>query len=228
MFRRAGGAGSSPESGPAVRRAARAGARVAEVGREPPPGAPSDEELLRSLARWRAELRTGDAVKARSKERWLRQQAEEAATWTGTLVDLAESSETVGLLVGARTLTGRLVAVAGDFCVLVTTPGAVVVVSLGHLRAVRARAGRRPAATGERQAPLGVCFVDTLEILAGERSSVRLGLAGGETLGGRLEGVGVDVLSVRCPPGAGATGTARSPVVLHVPFSAVEWCSPTR
>ena len=50
------------------------------------------DALLSAFARWSAEVRVRDEAAGRTRQRWLHQQASEAATFTGTLLDLAEQT----------------------------------------------------------------------------------------------------------------------------------------
>lgn len=97
--------------------------------------------LLTLLRAWAGDARTRDAAAARTRERWLRLQAAEAATWLGTLVDLAERRQVVTLQVGATARTGRLVGVGHDLCVLDEAAGAVLV-ALPHVHALQAHPTR--------------------------------------------------------------------------------------
>ncbi len=167
--------------------------------------------LLASFARWAANERVAAAAEARSRERWLRQQAAEAATMVGTLVDLAEQRAEVAVLIGTRTVSGRLVGIGRDACVVAEASGAATIIPLGRVVAVRL-VGRRPGtgeASGERPAPGTWRMVDALEALAAERSPVRLGLLGGEILAGVLLSVGEDILTVQL-----ATGGQRAYIAL--------------
>lgn len=184
-------------------------------------GAPvggSADELVRAFGRWAADQRAEEAAGARSRERWLREQAAGSATFTGTLVDLAEQRADVAIVVGARTVTGRLVGVGRDGCVVAEASGAATVVPIARISALRL-AGRRPAlraAAGERS-PAGLWTVtDALEALAADRAPVRLGLRGGETLRGVVVAVGRDVVTL-----------ALDGMRALVPLGAVETASPT-
>jgi hypothetical protein len=175
--------------------------------------------LISAFARWSADQRVGEAAQARSRERWLRAQAAEAATLAGTLVDLAEERADVALVVGSRTVIGRLTGVGRDACVVAEISGAATVVALARLVAIRV-AGRRPGtgeATGEREPAGGWGLVDALATLAAERGPVRLGLRGGETVSGVLVAVGDDVLTVQLPAGG---------LRAHVALGAVETATP--
>jgi hypothetical protein len=162
---------------------------------------PTADRLLAAFALWSADQRVGQAAGARSRERWLRRQAADAATLIGTLIDLAERCADVALVVGARSVTGRLAGVGRDACVIAEPSGTATVVPLARLVAVRV-AGRRTGlgeATGERAGPGGWAMADALAALAAERSPVRLGLKGGEVLSGVLVTVGEDVLTLQLP-----------------------------
>jgi hypothetical protein len=182
-------------------------------------GQSAADDLVAAFARWAAEGRVGEAAEARSRERWLRHQAAEMATMVGTLVDLAEQRVAVAIVVGSRTVSGRLIGVGRDGVVLAEPSGAATVVALARVGVVRVT-GRRPGtggASGERRAagPWGV--IDALAALAEDRSPVRLGLVGGETLTGVLLTVGTDVMTVQLPAGG---------LHAHVALAAVETATP--
>ncbi len=89
------------------------------------------------IERWAAEARARDAVDARVRERWLRRQAEEEATFAGLLLDLAERQ--VGVVVTTtanRRHTGVVEAVGADFVALRVAGGRTVLVSLPSVAAV--------------------------------------------------------------------------------------------
>ena len=52
-------------------------------------------DVMASLMRWAAEGQVDEAARARSRERWLRQQAEEATTFASVLADLADRDRAV-------------------------------------------------------------------------------------------------------------------------------------
>ncbi|MBA2283054.1 MAG: hypothetical protein H0W25_17730, partial [Acidimicrobiia bacterium] len=54
------------------------------------PSSADGQDLLARLAAWAAAARVDEAAAARSRERWLRQAADEGASFTGVLLDLAE------------------------------------------------------------------------------------------------------------------------------------------
>src|SRR5438552_1212591 len=82
--------------------------------------------------------RSEGAAQARSRERWLRQQAEEGAELVGTLVGLAERNETITLrTTSGRRHQGTLAAVAADFVVLRTLGGADTWVPVDAIAFVR-------------------------------------------------------------------------------------------
>jgi hypothetical protein len=182
-----------------------------------PTGAGDSEadRLLAAFARWAADERVGAAADARRRERWLRQQASEEATLVGTLVDLAEEYVDVAIVVGARTVTGRITGVGRDALVLADHLDAVTVVALAPIVAVRV-AGRRPGAgeaSGTRPPAGSWSLADALDALAAERNPVRLGVRGGELLSGEVVAVGDDVVTLRL-----ASGGQR----VHVAVAAIE------
>ena len=63
------------------------------------------------------EARRDQAVEARAHEHWLRRAAHEGATFTGALVDLAESGQSVSVRIASGHVHhGHVVAVGTDFC----------------------------------------------------------------------------------------------------------------
>ena len=52
-------------------------------------------DLAARLERWAAEARVDEAARTRSRERWLRRQAEESGTLAGVLADLLEAGRAV-------------------------------------------------------------------------------------------------------------------------------------
>ena len=48
------------------------------------------DDLLARLDRWVSDARSDEAAAARARERWLKQAADESATFSGVLFDLAE------------------------------------------------------------------------------------------------------------------------------------------
>lgn len=157
--------------------------------------------LLADLARWTADTRTDDAARSRTRERWLRQQAEEDARFAGVVLDLSEAGVSVGLrLTSGRTVHGRIVTVARDFCVLRHDGGTATLLAYVAIATVRPEPGYRAgqAAASERTAPVDATLIDVLVGLAGERPRVRLVVEGGaEGLAGELRSVGADVATLR-------------------------------
>ena len=157
------------------------------------------DPLAAELSRWAAMLRVEDAVRSRSRERWLRQQAEEGATWIGTLLELAERRQAVVVeLRSGATVSGALVGVGEDVCLLADAPrqSATTLVALVHVSCVRTRTPAAGAASGDRNPTLRLTLAGALGLLAAEREAARIGLAGGSAVTGRILGVGADVLTV--------------------------------
>lgn len=188
-------------------------------------GAGNADAMLAAFARWSDDERQREASVARGRERWLRQQEMEAATLSGTLVDLAERGAEVALLLGARRLVGRLVGVGPDLCVLEGQHGSSSLISLRRLGAVMPTGpvaglpGRPGPAGGDRCPPIELGFAGALAALAAEMLPVRLLLAGGEVLAGDLVGAGADVVTVLLPT------SPRSHA--HAAIRAIDVCTPT-
>ena len=140
-----------------------------------------------------------DAVRARARERSLRQQATEEATLGGALVDLAEEkAEIMVRMRSGRVAQGRVVVVGTDFVVLRSSAGGDTVLALGAVSGIRRRPGERPPdTTGRRRPPRPATLAAYIASVAPERPRVALTLAGEPgTLAGELRSAGLDVLTV--------------------------------
>jgi hypothetical protein len=157
------------------------------------------EHMLAELARWAGQARAADTARDRSRERWLRQQAAEEATFTGVALDLAERRCAVAIgTANGRTLRGALSAVARDFWV-VDGDGVATFVAAAYVVSVRPLPGTGGGdATGDRADVLDMRLVDALTAIVGDRPRVRLAVMGdNEVMTGELRTVGADVLTVR-------------------------------
>ena len=158
-------------------------------------------------------------IATRSRERWMRQQAEEEATLAGTLLDLAEQAGPVGLRTTAgRPVTATVVAVGRDFAAVRTEAGRAGCLALAALTRVRPGAGRRSPASGDRPAPLDLSLAELLARAVVDRPSVSL-VAGGDPdpLVGELRAVSAELITV-VPDGG-----ARSPCFVPVAALAEVW-----
>ncbi|MCU4183921.1 hypothetical protein K6U06_06075 [Acidiferrimicrobium sp. IK] len=173
-----------------------------------------------ALARWASERAADESAAARSRERWLRRQAGEAATLTGVLIDLAERGVTVTVTVRSGSYTGRVVGVGRDFCLVAGRAAVLValgaVVSLAPLDEAGGSSFAEPG--GDREAPLDVALDDVLGMLAAELSPVRMVLSGGASVAGSLSAAGEGILTCRLE------GAGRRHVT--VVTAAVEICIP--
>jgi hypothetical protein len=170
--------------------------------------------LAARLERWAAEARVDEAARARSREWWLRRQAEEESTVTGVLADLREAgvAVTVHTRTGGRH-SGVVRALGADFVALaVAATGQDVVVALAALSSVRTPPGV-PLVTGDRAVVATPHLVDVVAHLASEREQVRIVTGGGEAVTGVVRWVGGDVAVVR--------GVGDPPSVTYVPLSAI-------
>ncbi|MEO6121493.1 MAG: hypothetical protein ABIW46_02025 [Acidimicrobiales bacterium] len=159
------------------------------------------DALLADLARWSGESRTATAAQARTRERWLRQQAAEDARFTGLLVDLAERELPLSLVTTSGQVSrGRVRAVAADFVVVASASdgGTTSLVRLDAIATLRLEPGfRQSAVAADRPAPLATTFAEVLAGLAEERPRVRAVADGAGTLTGELRAVGTDVVTIR-------------------------------
>ena len=157
---------------------------------------PGDDELadLVDAARGR------EAALSRSRERWLRRQAEEEASLRGMLVDLAEGGVTVTIrTVAGRAHVGTVTAVARDFVVLRTAGGLGVHIVIDAVAIVRPEPGSSPvAATGDRPPPVDMSLPEVLSDATATRPRVVVAARGiDQPVAGELRAAGVDVLSLR-------------------------------
>lgn len=178
------------------------------------------EGLTQRLERWAADARIEEAVRRRTRERWLAQQVTEEATLAGVLADLAERGVDIALqLRSGGAERGRVRVLGVDFVAL-AVPGGVggqvteVLVALREVGAVRTLPGE-PLSAGEN---VGGCRLTLSEVvieLAAERQQVVLGLSGAhEVIAGTLWTVGQDVAVVR-------VGGSGSPATAYVALDAI-------
>jgi hypothetical protein len=145
------------------------------------------------------EARHGEAVRSRTRRRWLDQQRVDEGSVVGTLLDLADQAGTVVV----RTASGRvhhgwIGEVGEDHCLLETTSCVTVIVALAALASVRPRHldGREPA-VGDRRPATGRTLRDQLQRLAWSRPRVVLATRGvSEAVRGVLVAVGRDVVTL--------------------------------
>jgi hypothetical protein len=160
--------------------------------------------LLDELRRWAADEEAARVARARSRARWLRQQAAESATLAGVLLDLAERRAEVTVEASGRTHTGRLVAVATELCILEEIDDHQHHLALIALPAITMVLP--PVETlGDRVPDLRLDVAGALAGLAGDRRTISLELQSGKRVTGMLESVGVDVVTLRID-GAGTIG----------------------
>lgn len=156
------------------------------------------DDLLADLARWTAGERRAGAAASRLRERWLRQQAAEEATFAGLTLDLAEQAVPVSIRTTAgRTHYGTIDTVGADFLVVRDGRGPAIFLRLGAVAVLRAASDAAlPDAASAREPALEARLIHVLVGLAGERPRVRLVLGSGEAVTGELRAAGEDVLTV--------------------------------
>jgi len=158
------------------------------------------------IERWVAEARAAEAVEARMQERWLRTQAEESSTLTGTLVGLAESAAPVVVTTtGSRRHIGVVAMVGNDFVGLRRADEQVVLISIAALASVEPSDSARPRTADAEPQPAasGVSLRHVLASAVGDRTRLQVH-CDGTTLVGELVAVGLDVVTLRKdtqPPG---------------------------
>lgn len=154
------------------------------------------------VGRWIAglgDIAADEAARSRSRERSLRQQADEDITLVDVLAAMAERAGTASMTTdGGRTVTGVVLGVGADFVALTTSRGRVTLVALDHLATVGTREPTRPSGD-RRSAETGPRLAWALASLIGEDVAVWAGAASAQ---GLLELVGADVVGVHRGTGA--------------------------
>ena len=173
------------------------------------------DQLVAAFARWAADQRTQDAAVARARQRSLREQARGSATWAGVLLDLAEQTTPVTVVVAGQRRRGQIVGVGQDFCVLQPRLGGPALVRAWAISEVWPEDGTpRDAPTGDRDPSIRLTLTTALALLAEERAPVSLMTDRGVENPGDLLAVGDDVVTLR---------TAQRRLV-YLPLRAVALC----
>jgi hypothetical protein len=180
------------------------------------PGLAAGGGLTERLERWAADARVDEAARARSRERWLRRQAEEERTLAGVLADLLEARAvaTVQTVAPGASFAGVVRALGADFVALGAEgrQAGEVVVALAAVASVGTRAGS-PEVLGDRRALGTMRLADVVAELAAGRDEVRVVTRDGGTLAGTVASVGQDVVVVR--------SAGPRPATTYVPVDAV-------
>jgi hypothetical protein len=155
-------------------------------------------DLAARLERWVADARSADAAAARARERWLRLQADESATFAGVLVDLAEGATPVVIQGRAgRRHRGSISAVAIDFCAVRTRGQRDVLLPFTGIGSVRPDS-RTPSPVGDRVVRAEIGMAEMLSVLAADRPRVLIVTAADANgIAGELRSVGRDVVTIR-------------------------------
>jgi small nuclear ribonucleoprotein (snRNP)-like protein len=166
------------------------------------------------LARWAAEARVDEAARVRSREQWLRRQAEEESAVAGVLADLLEAGRPVTVHTrSGRRHTGTIRALGDDFVALVLAGGrASVLVALTAVASLRTPPGDA-GVVGDRDGAAGLGLADVVVGLAADREQVTVVTADGEAIAGTLQSVGRDVAVVRT--------AGEPPAMCYVPLAAL-------
>jgi hypothetical protein len=157
-----------------------------------------NEDLLARLDRWVAAARTAEAAASRARERWLRQVADESATFAGVLLDLAERGAPVVVQGrGGRRHRGTVLAVGVDFAALRTEGGADVLLAFSGIASVRPD-DRLDTPSGDRVATFDLGLAEAIAAVGADRPRVLLVTAAdGDGVAGELRSVGRDVVTLR-------------------------------
>jgi hypothetical protein len=154
------------------------------------------------LDRWVAEARVEDAARRRSSERWLRQQAEEEATFAGVLIDLGERGAHVAVHTSSgRVHRGRISVVGLDFMRVEVPMAGDVLVALKVISSVRTDRDE-PVVTGDRASSSRLALAEMITGLAAERDrALFVPLDGRGPVCGTVRSVGQDLVVVRLDGG---------------------------
>jgi hypothetical protein len=149
-----------------------------------------------------ADAAAHQVARDRVGERMLRQAAEEEATFTGVLVDLAERRDVVTIRTsGGRSLRGIIRAVGRDFVIVRDSelpPAFVAFAAIASIRSPSARGSRPDDVAGSRSAPIDATLAVVLSGLAADRPRVHVAVEGeAASLVGELRAVGRDVVTLR-------------------------------
>src|ERR1017187_122985 len=107
-------------------------------------GPAGTDALAYELVRFVADTRASDAARSRSRERSLRQQATEMATFAGLLLDLVEGGASVTVRTTAgRVHQGNIVAVGRDFVLLRAAAGPDIYLKIEAVALLRRLPGAR-------------------------------------------------------------------------------------
>jgi hypothetical protein len=158
-----------------------------------------------------------EAARQRSRERWLRQQAEAGASIAGVLLDLAERRVPVSVHTRAgRRHHGLIAGVGADFCALAPVDGRLVLVALDAVGVVRTQPNV-DVTLGDRPVQLELHLSDVLGALAGDRARVLLvTIDGADAVAGELRSVGEDVCTLLVDGDRRATAYVRLDAVAEV------------
>jgi hypothetical protein len=153
-----------------------------------------DAALQRALDEARADV----LAEERSRQRWLRQQAEQSAAFAGTLLALLERGVPVACATTSGALhRGRLTGVSGTVLAL-RTAGGRVWIRLDAITTVQAEHGHHlPPADDDRALPEDGGLAAILAALAEDRPRLTLRFAGAaHPVTGELRAVGADVATL--------------------------------
>ena len=152
--------------------------------------------LARSLERWAADALVDEAARQRTRQRWLRIQAEEEASTVGALIDLAERGRPVVLDVGDHRIRGVIVGVGADFLALRSERDQDVLIRTAAVEVVRAEPGGRTV-IGDRSVLVEVALDAVVGPLAADRPEVLIRTRSGQVVRGELRSAGTDVVRLR-------------------------------
>ncbi len=161
---------------------------------------------LGDIDAWAAQQRADDAIGARARAGWLRRQAEEEATWLGTLTDLMGRGEVSLTTLGGRTWRGVLAHVGSSYCALEMSHQRLLV-RAEAIAAVHAAFAEHPPTGDEAPVPNELAHVLAAELLREPVVTVWFAAAG-EPIRGQLVAVSDEVVTLRRVQGA-ATVVAR-------------------
>lgn len=175
---------------------------------------PGGTSFAARLEHWVADARVDEDAMRRARERWLHDVAQQEATLSGVLADLAERQAPITLETTAgRRHHGVVHVIGADFAGLRTRSTVEVLVALAAIDVLRT-APAVDATLGDRMLSTELRLADVLARLAEERERIMLVMRrGDQAVTGELRSVGHDVAVVR------AEGT--DPGTAYVPIAAI-------
>jgi hypothetical protein len=154
--------------------------------------------VVDDLDAWAAEARAQEAALARSRTRWLRQQADDGADFTSVLVELSERGTDVAIdTARGGVVRGRITTVGRDFVAVAGQRARVMFVASVAVVAVRPLEQTGSTLSVDRRHPVDDTLAAAVTRAAADRPRVVVHTSGASApLAGELRSCGRDVMTV--------------------------------